>query len=269
MSPNKSEEMHPDNVIKIDIKNLIGYKDSVGKEIIDKLDSFDRQVREYYLGLNNRSIQIFNEFMSLFSVLMVSINHEIPGFVPKFKIGSQVQTLLTASAYGSFRNLRVAHKLLLNGYFAEMHATLRMVEQWLECVVVIEGNPSAASTILQSGISSKDIKEALKSSEDLKSLYNAMQKTFSKLSQRAHVTKTALDLSRMKKPKEAFFMSSVLSEEMFCKDAVALANMAMNTLNVLLRHFQKTPDNWLNKFNEVRNNLRGLTGTAANNRPKD
>ena len=183
MSPYKSEKMHPDNVIEIDIKSLIGHEDTVGKEIIDKLDSFDHQVREYYLGLNNRSIQIFNEFMNLFSVLMVSINHEIPGFVPKFKIGSQVQTLLAASASGSFRNLRVAHKLLLDGYFAEMHAALRMVEQWLECAVVIEGNPSAASRILQSGISNKDVKEVLKSSEDLKNLYNAMQKTFSKLSQ--------------------------------------------------------------------------------------
>jgi hypothetical protein len=269
MSLNKSDKIHPDNVIKIDLENLIGNEDTIGKEIIDKLNNFDRQVREYYLSLHNRSTQIFNEFLNLFSILMVSINHEIPGFVLKFKTGSQVQTLVAASASGSLRNLRVAYKLLLDGYFAEMHATLRMVEQWLECLVVVEGNPSAAPNILQKGISSKHVQEALKSSKELKNLYAAMQKSFSKLSQRAHVTKIALDLSRMKEPKEAFFISSVISEEMFCKDSLALATMAMNSLNVLLRHFQIIPDNWLKKFNEARNNLRELTGTSANNRLKD
>lgn len=182
----------------------IRLNDIIGEKTTQKLDDYDRQVREYYLQLDNQSLRVFDQFMLLYTKLIVSIGEELPGFVPKFERGSPVQHLLAASATGAFRNLWVAHKLLLQGYFAEMHATLRMVEQWSECAVVVEGCPSAASRVLEKGISSKDIKKALESSQELKNIYDQMQKTFSKLSRRTHPTKIALALIRKKKQENSF-----------------------------------------------------------------
>lgn len=234
----------------------IRLNDIVEKEMIQKIDDFDRQVREYYLGLDNQSLRVFDQFMQLYFQLMVSIAEELPGFVPKFKRGSPVQFVLATSACGALRNLRVAHKLLLYGYFAEMHATLRMVEQWLECAVVVEGNPSAASQILEKGISGNDLRKALNSSKELKNLHSNMKKTFSKLSQRAHPTKTAFDLIRKKEAKgQSFIIGGMVSEEMFRKDAFALATLAVNSLNILSRHFYTLPFDWHKKFKESQENL--------------
>lgn len=246
----------PDKPIEIHIEDIIG------KEMTHKLDEFDRLIRDYYLTLNNYSVRVFDQFMHLYSLLIISLKGEFPGFVPKFKRGSPVHSVLAASASGAFKSLRVAHKLLLDGCFAEMHVTLRMVEQWLECAVVVEGNPTAALRILEKGISGDDLRKALNSSMELKNLYRKMQKTFSKLSQRAHVTRTALDLIRPKGAKGTFIISGVVSKEMFCKDALALATMARNTVNIFLRHFQKMPSGWLNEFNKARDNLAKSSGTA-------
>jgi hypothetical protein len=233
----------------------IRLNDIIGKETIQKIDDFDRQVREYYLGLNNQSLPVFDQFMQLYFQLMVAIAEELPGFVPKFKRGSPVQYVLATSACGALRNLRVAHKLLLDGYFVEMHATLRMVEQWLECAVVVEGNPSAASQILEKGISSDDLRKALNSSKELETLHSNMRKTFSKLSQRAHPTKTAFDLIRKKEAKEQLLIGGIVEEEMFRKDAFALATLAVNSLNILSRHFYTLPFDWHKKFKEAQENL--------------
>jgi len=233
----------------------IRFNDIIGKEAIKKLDDFDRHVREYYLGLDNQNLRVFDQFMQLYPQLMVSIAEGLPGFVPKLKRGSPAQYVLASSASGAFRNLRVVHKLLLHGYFVEMHATLRMVEQWLECAVVVEGNPNAASRISEEGISSDDVKRALNSSKELKDLYGNMRKTFSKLSQRAHPTKVAFNLSRKKEARDQLFISGVVSEEMFQKEARALATMAMNAMNIFLRHFQGVPLDWLNKFRNASNDL--------------
>lgn len=233
----------------------IRLNDIIGKETTQKLDDYDRQVREYYLRLDNQSLRVFDQFMSLYTKLVVSIGEELPGFVPKFERGSPAQYVLASSASGAFRNLRVAHKLLLDGYFVEMHATLRMVEQWLECAVVVEGNPSAASRILGKGISSDDVQKALNSSKELKNLYRNMQKTFSKLSQRAHPTKTAFNLIRKKEARGDLFVGSIVDEEMFDKDTRALATMAMNTINIFLRHFQKVPLDWLKKSRSASSDL--------------
>ncbi|MEA3431964.1 MAG: hypothetical protein U9R01_04705, partial [candidate division WOR-3 bacterium] len=102
------------------------------------------------------------------------------------------------------------------------------------------------------------------SSQELKNIYDQMQKTFSKLSQRAHPTKTAFALIRKKEAREQLFISGLVSEEMFYKEAQALATMAMNAINIFSRHFQKVPLDWLNKFREVNNDLSKDTGTAAN-----
>jgi hypothetical protein len=59
-----------------------------------------------------------------------------------------MRDVVVLSVAGSFRNLRAVHKLLLEGYFPEMHSTLRRVEQWLECAVDVEAYPETAEQIL-------------------------------------------------------------------------------------------------------------------------
>jgi len=157
--------------------------------------------------------------------------------------------------------LRVAKKLLVEGYFPEMHATLRMVEQWLECSVIVEGNPAAASLLMEHGLDgrNKEVKEAIdaarNSSEELRDIYRNMRNTFIKLSQRCHPLRTAFDLIRKKEEKQQLFVSGIVSEEMFKKDTLALANMAVNSLNILLRHFRTLPPNWQMRFEQAKEAL--------------
>lgn len=247
-----------DNIIQIEIENIVGKEATVGGEIVEKLDKFDQQVRNYYLSLESPRLRVFNEFMSLFCLLIISIGFEIPLFTPKFKRNTPVQQVLDASASGSYRNLKVAYNLLLGGYVSEMHAIMRMVEQWLECAVIIEGNPSVAEHILKNGVyklPNNVLQRAIKSSQDLETLYTGMKKTFGKLSERAHVTKTSFDLSKITGTEGPFIKTGIISDQVFHKDAGGLAHMAGNVLNIYLRHFKAVPTNWAKKYNEVKNDL--------------
>ena len=65
-----------DNIIQIEIENIVGKEATVGGEIVEKLDKFDQQVRNYYLSLESPRLRVFNEFMSLFCLLIISIGFE-------------------------------------------------------------------------------------------------------------------------------------------------------------------------------------------------
>ncbi len=248
MTPDKPKELYFSDVVR-------------KGTIVRSLENFDCQVKKYYLALDNQNIQVFDQLIQLYSELMLATVEDLPGFVSKFDKGSQVQYVLSTSASGAFRSLRVAHKLLLDGYFVEMHAALRMVEQWIECAVIVEGNPQAASRILEKGISNDDLRKALNYSKELKHLYKGMQKTFKELSQRAHPTKIAFGLIRKKEAKGQVFISGVVSEEIFHKDALALDNMVKNAINIYSRHFRKVPSSWQDKFRDANNALSIDTAT--------
>ena len=240
----------------------VRFENIIGNTMMKELNEFDGKVREYYISLDSHCLRVFDQLMNLFALLMLAIGMDVPGFKPKFLKPSSAQAVLASSACGSFRNLRIANKLLLEGYYLEMHATLRMVEQWLECSVIVEGNPDAAALILESGLAKQDkeiekaIKAALNSSEELRNLYKSMQVTFRKLSQRCHPLGTAFDLIRKKEAKEQLFVGGIVSEEMFEKQAFALTDMAVNSLNILSRHFNKVPLEWHQKFVTAKEELK-------------
>jgi hypothetical protein len=240
----------------------------IGDTMIQQLDEYDRQVREFYLAVGEPGLRIFDELMGLHSLLMISIAMDVPECVPKFVKPSPVQMVLAASACGSFRNLRVARKLLVEGYFPEMHATLRMVEQWLECAIIVEGNPAAASLLMEHGLNgrNREVKKAIEaarnSSEELQNLYRNMRNTFNKLSQRCHPLRTAFDLIRKKEAKQQLFVSGIVSEEMFKSDTFALVNMAINSLNTLSRHFLTLPLDWQTRFKQAKETLIERTGNS-------
>ncbi len=163
-----------------------------GENIIEKLDEVDQDLKKYHLELSNRNLLLFNEFMELFSQLVVSMYKEVPGFMPKFSKGTPMMKVVLASACGSFRCLRIAHKLLLKGYYPEMHCILRMVNQWSECSVIVEGDPRAASLIWNHGLNrnkeaiKKSIESIKNSNEELKNHLAKMKTQSQILSQRCH-----------------------------------------------------------------------------------
>lgn len=242
------------------------FEDLSGKNIIEKLDEVDQDMKKYHFELNNRSLLLFNEFMELYSQLVVSMYKEVPGFLPKFSRGTPIMKVVLASACGSFRCLRIAHKLLLEGYYPEMHCILRMVNQWLECSAIVEGDPKTASLIWSHGLNRK--KKAIKNSieniknsnEELKNRLTRMKIQFQILSQRCHPLKSAFHLISLEGEKGTdFFPGGVLDEQIFANDALNLASQTLNALNNLLKHFQSVPQDWHERFsNTEREVLRNL-----------
>jgi len=187
---------------------------------------------------------------------MLSIRGEVAGFLPKFVRQSPVEGVVAISAVGSFRSLRIAHKLLLEGYFLEMHNIMRMVEQWCECAVVVEAYPEAAAQILEHGMQGRYVGKYLdrlrSANTEVGELYRGMRTTFHKLSQRAHPLSAAFRMITRKDTKGvALFLSGAFTEEMFRTDASALANMARNALVVIRRHFREVPPDWERTFEDT------------------
>jgi hypothetical protein len=226
------------------------------KEMVQILDQRDAKTREFYLGLKDPSLRFFESLLRLNSELTLAIAADIPSFSPKFPKATPIQTVLARSAAGCLRELWVARKLLLDGYVLEMHATMRMIIEWLQFAVFVEQYPETAETILEHGMKymSKYRNRLLRSRTELATkIYKPMrigrESTYDKLSQRVHAFRRAMDLTA--RPDGAILFAGVCSEEMFPKEALALAGMAHNALTILMRHFQKVPKQWNDELQET------------------
>ena len=240
------------------------FEELSGENICEKLDKVDQDLKKYHLVLNNRNLLLFNKFMELYKQLVVSMYKEVPGFMPKFSRGTSMMKVVLASACGSFRCLRIAHELLLKGYYPEMHCILRMVNHWSECSVIVEGDPNVASLIWSHGLNrnkkaiEKSIESVKDSNEKLKNRLARMKKQSQILSQRCHPLKAAFHLISSESEKGTdFFPGGILDEQIFANDALNLASQTLNILNNLLRHFQSVPTDWHEKFSIIEREVLG------------
>ncbi len=224
------------------------------------IDRLEEEIRNYYLSLSEPAMALYERLMNLYLFLLLALARDLPGATSRFVRGSPVHQLIASAACGSFRALRVSRKLLLYGHFPDMHMALRMVEQWSECLLIAEGYPEAAERVLKTGVTKNHLQKATRS-PDLKSIYSQMGKTYEKLSRRAHVRKEAINLGRRAEPSGGLVLSGVASEEMFRKDAHALAVMAMNATELLLRHFSQVPADWAEQYSGVKRELLALGKT--------
>jgi hypothetical protein len=249
----------------------LGLEDIIGEKMIQQLDRRDEQTRQRYVELRDPSLLLFERLLYLQSRLMLSISDEVDGFLPKFARPSPVQVVVATSAVGSFRSLRIAHKLLLEGYFLEMHNIMRMVEQWCECAVAVEVYPEVAEQILKHGMETryvwKYMNQLRRANTNAGKLYNKMRDTFHQLSQRAHPLSVAFSLITRKDTKGVtLLLSGGFSEEMFRKDSLSLANMAKNALIVVRRHFREVPPDWDTTFEDIIRLINLRHGTVATTR---
>lgn len=219
-------------------------------DIWQTLEKFDERVKQYHLSLQDPSLNYFKEAIRLLAEIIRGIVEPTSGWHPKFTAGSTVAWVLALSATGSLRSLLASYKLLVEGYFMEAHFSIRMVEQWSELSVIVEANPSLANKVLEEGMKEAYRKYARKKSPEFDKLLKAMDKTFAQLSQRGHVTKTAIRFVARSIDSEAIelVLAGVASDEMLRKDGLALAGMTMNVVRVLGRHFRKVPSQWHSRF---------------------
>jgi len=210
------------------------------------LEEFDERIRQYHLSLKDPSLDYFKEAIRLLHEIIRGIVEPTSEWHPRFKTGSKVAQVLLLSAAGSLRSLLASYKLLIAGYFMEAHVSIRMVEQWLELSVIVEANPSLANKVLEEGVQGAHLKGARRKSPELDKLLGAMGKTFHELSQRGHVTKTAIRLVTQSTGHDTMKLvpAAIRSSEMLGKDSLALAGMTMNVIRVLKRHFKTVPLQW-------------------------
>jgi hypothetical protein len=222
----------------------------VSGDIWQALEKFDERVKQYHLSLQDPSLNYFKEAIRLLAEMIRGIVEPTSGWHPKFKAGSPVAQVIALSAAGSLRSLLASYKLLVDGYFLEAHVSIRMVAQWSELLVIIEANPSVANKVLEEGVKEEYLKYARKKSLEFDKLLKAMKKTFRELSQRGHVTKTAIRFIAPSTSNEAveLVLAGVGSDEMLRKDGLALAGMTLNVVRVLGRHFSAVPSQWNSRF---------------------
>ena len=243
----------------------LNLKDIIDKNIIEELNQRDKVIQEYYQKLDGPNIKFFNQLMSLLFRIILAINENVTEFIPKFSRPSQVQEALALAAGGSFRALRVANKLLLEGYVLEAHTAMRMVEQWCEVFNFIEDSPEVANDILINGVTG-DLKEKINNkrqqshlsrSEFLLKELRTMKESFYELSQRAHVLPTAIRLSGIRNTQGYFVdIAGVCLKDGLEKDTRALIGYAENALNMLERHFQEVPPDWQKEFLTIKDLMR-------------
>lgn len=223
------------------------------ESVWEGLQRWDESVRRYHLGIGDPALDYFRELICLLGEMIRGIAKPSPGWHPKFAITSKVSLVIALSAAGSLRSLLATYKLLIDGYFLEAHASMRMVEQWAELSVVVEANPRLVDEVLEQGVKASHREAARRKSPDLDRLLKAMAKTFSELSQRGHVTKAAIQLTAPSISDKGMELSLAgnASDKMLSEDGLALAGMALNVLRIFVRHFRKVPSNWHSKFIEA------------------
>ncbi len=228
------------------------FDDLVQKDILEELDKWDSQVRQYHTSLRDPSLDYFKRSIYLLAEMIQAISKPVSGWGPRFDRNSLVPIALAYSVAGSLRSLRIAYKLLLDGYFLEGDAAMRMVKEWAEVSVLVQANPSLAKRQIEEGVRDQDRRIASRSSPEVQTLLRKMNKTFGQLSQRQHVTRIAIRLSRLlQRGEHELLVAGTASDEMLSKDGLALAGMALNVIRVLQRHFRAVPSQWQSKLKEI------------------
>lgn len=232
---------------------LISFQDIVGKDLTQQqLREIEQRVNEHHERLDNSSIKDINHLMHLLLQLIVATKEESPEFVPRFELDTPFAEILTVAVVGCYRNLRIAYKLLMDGYAAEMQNVARMAGEWSECILVLEGCPDDAERILANGVRRKDIRNAASFSAEINDWLGVTKKRFSELSERAHVARAAINLisTNVEDGERLVFLNGISSEEEFHRNTLVLATMVNNILSVSMRHFKDFPDEWLDEYKE-------------------
>lgn len=259
------------NVIEIDAQTFLGHEGSAGHPIIGDLEEVDRELRDYYQRRSSNGVELFHEYLNLLLVLKIATGSQLSGFSAKFSLNSDYHRLFDIAIGSVIRNLRIVFLLMSSGYFLESHAALRMVQQWLETALILEGNPPTASLIFKSGSYTKlpktEKQKAISSTPEIANLHSGMMKTFGKLSERTHVTPTAINLSKFNDPilGELPLISGIISDEMWDKDTLALAAMGKNATNIFVRHFKRVPVDWETVRRSVDRRFDGLISKQKTN----
>jgi len=209
-----------------------------GPEVLKALDKYDEEVREYYLKLENPALlEVEKQLIDLLQ-LIKAILEDIPEFPSKFVRPSLQQKLLLLAATDCLKRIRIARKLLLEGYIPEMYEILRMVVEWCKSVVVIEALPATAEQILEKGINSKIEKKAKDSSIEVSRLLDQIDDNSSRLSPILHVTAKKIRLTKREQGDVIeIFASGWVDQNTFNKSADDLSKMTQNVIGVLKRHF--------------------------------
>lgn len=207
-------------------------------EVLKALDKYDEEVKEYYLKLDNPALLGVDKQLIDLLQLIKAILEDTPGFLPQFARPSLQQELLLLAAVDCLKRIRIARKLLLEGYIPEMYEMLRTVVEWCKSVVVIEALPKTAKRIREKGINSKIEKKAKKSSVEVSKLLDQIEDNSSKLSQMLHVTAKKIQLTkRAQGDAIEIFASGWVDQNTFNGAADDLSKMAQNVIYVLKRHF--------------------------------
>lgn len=255
----KSSNNSPiNNIILMDARSIQGREGSAGFQIIEELERVDKDIHEYYEKRNGNGIGMFIKYLNLLVVLKIAIDSELMGFIPRFSRNTDYQHLLDISIGGVIRNLRIIKMLMMRGYFGESHAAMRMVTQWLETALVLEGDPRLAESIFKVGsytkLNKSEKHKAINSNQDIKKIHDGMmKKAFGQFSERTHVTKTAINLSKFTDATEGEkpLFSGVISNGMWDRGSLGLAALSKNAVNIFVRHFKKVPVDWENTHQTV------------------
>lgn len=222
-------------------------------DICGKIQEFDESVRQYHLSIQDPGLDYYRQSIQLLGEMIQGIAEPLPGWHPKFATNSIVNYVVALSASGSLRSLLATYKLLIDGYFLEAHAAMRMVVEWAELAVIVEAEPNLANQLLGKGVKEKHREIASQKSPDVDKLLKAMTKTFSQLSQRGHITKTAIQLivPSLSDNLMALSIAGNASDETLSKDGLALAQMVLNAIRIIRRHFRMVPSHWQSRFIQI------------------
>lgn len=223
-----------------------------GKDIWKVLEDRDEDVCKYHISSEVPSLLHFQDMMRLLAELLHAIVDPTSGWAPKFRRDSPQMAALALAAAGSFRSLMAAYRLAIGGYFLEGHQILRMVEQWAEVSVVVEAIPSLSDTIIKEGIREQHKQLARRKSTEYAALLGNMSKTFQKLSRRAHITTTSIELTaRPRKGELVLDMAGSASNEMLNKECYRLAFMTKNVIRIVGRNFRTVSTTWLSRLENI------------------
>ncbi len=243
--------------IHIDAKQIRGREGSVGDEIVAQMERFEEEVQKWHPRLDQSSLETLDRYVSLLTVLKFSLLGELEGFT--LKCGDpRVRRVLDLAVSGMLRSLRASRLVMDKGFYSEAHALMRLCTDWMLASLAVEADKKLAFLVEKLGLRDGKVKShalsAIFSNPELKALHDKVMKTFGHLSERAHVTKTAIALSTFSNASGVQHTSvgGIASEENWLKDTKALAALASNCTLVMTRHFSTVAGDWARVLNETR-----------------
>jgi hypothetical protein len=216
-----------------------------GKDLILQMEGDEEKIKDFHLKLNAPGEQVLTALLGLYFSLLRDLRLREGDYIQEKQSSKEGYRLCFAAACGCFRTLRVCRRLLLYGLFIEMHATMRMLIEWLKCVLALKIDSKAAAQALRKGIDWKDIKPI---SDEDRQLKKDLQEEWGELSARCHITKTAFRLL----PPDLGLIGGDMNPEVFRKESLEVANMARNALELLLDHYDKMPPEWHQLYETTR-----------------